>query len=102
VRLWLSHEGRALFDGDKNMKPHRGVMILVFGILGLVFCQFFGIAAWVMGNSDLQEMDNGWMDPTGRDLTKAGRICGMVGVGLLVLQVFIMIVVFSSMAIFSH
>ena len=49
------------------MKPHRGVMILVFGILGFVLCPFFGIAAWVMGNSDLQEMDSGWMDPTGRE-----------------------------------
>ena len=84
------------------MKPHRGVMILVFGILAFVVCPFFGIAAWVMGNSDLQEMDNGWMDPTGRDFTKAGRICGMIATGLLVLQVLVMIIVFSSMALFSH
>ena len=33
------------------MKPHRGIMILVFGILGLVVCQLFGIAAWVMGRT---------------------------------------------------
>ena len=77
-------------------------MILVFGILGFVLCPFFGIAAWVMGNSDLQEMDNGWMDPTGRDLTKAGRICGMIATGFLALQVIIMIMVFGAMGIFSH
>jgi hypothetical protein len=72
------------------MRPHRGVTILVFGILAFVVCPFFGIAAWVMGNTDLQEMDQGRMDPTGRDLTKAGRICGMVGTGILILQVVVM------------
>ena len=84
------------------MRPHRGVLILVFGILAFVVCPFFGIAAWVMGNTDLQEMNNGWMDPTGRDLTKAGRICGMIATWLLILQVVVMIVVFGAMAIFSH
>jgi hypothetical protein len=65
------------------MKPHRGVNILVFGILGFWACQLFGIAAWVMGNRDLQEMDAGIMDPSGRDLTKAGRICGIIATALL-------------------
>lgn len=68
------------------MKPHRGVLILVFGILGLVMCSFFGVAAWAMGNSDLQEMATGRMDPSGADLTKAGRICGIIGTVLLTLQ----------------
>ena len=67
------------------MKPHRGMTILVFGILGLVVCQLLGIAAWVMGNQDLREMDAGWMDPSGRDLTNAGRICGMVATALLLI-----------------
>src|SRR5437773_7655748 len=67
------------------MKPHRGMTILVFGILGLVVCQLLGIAAWVMGNQDLREMDAGWMDSSGRDLTNAGRICGMVATALLLI-----------------
>ena len=75
------------------MNPHRGVLILVFGILSFVVCPFFGIAAWVMGNTDLQEMDSGLMDRTGRDLTNAGRICGMIATALLILQVLVMIVV---------
>jgi len=66
-------------------KPHRGVMILVFGILGLVCCFIFGIIAWVMGNGDLREMDAGRMDPSGRGLTQAGKICGIVSVGLALL-----------------
>jgi len=52
----------------------------VLGILGLVLCAICGIIAWVMGNNDLREMDAGRMDPTGRGLTVAGKICGMVSV----------------------
>ncbi len=66
----------------QNVRPHRGVMILVFGIIGIVLCVIFGIVAWVMGNSDLRAMREGRMDPTGEGLTKAGKICGIVGVVL--------------------
>ena len=81
------------------MKPHRGVLILVFGILGFVVCPFFGVAAWVMGNADLEEMNTGLMDPTGRDFTKAGRICGMIGTGLMIFQALVMIVVGLAIAL---
>ena len=37
-----------------GMRPHRGAMILMFGILSWVVCFIFGIVAWVMGNSDLR------------------------------------------------
>ena len=71
------------------MKPHRGSVILAFGILGLLVCQLFGLAAWIMADSDLQEMDRGYMDPSGRDLTKTGRILGMVATGLMVVSLII-------------
>ena len=61
-----------------HVKAHRGVLILVLGILGFAICFPFGIAAWVMGNKDLGEIDAGRMDPDGRGLTNAGRIIGMV------------------------
>lgn len=70
---------------DSNLAPHRGTTILVLGILSLVCCQPIGIAAWVMGNGDLASMDRGAMDPEGRQLTQAGRICGIIGVALMVL-----------------
>jgi len=81
------------------MKPHRASTILVFGILGLVACQIFGIAAWWMGDNDLQEMRHGRMDPSGMEMTKAGRVCGMIGTGLLALQAIILIIFFLAMAI---
>jgi hypothetical protein len=31
-----------------------------------------------MGSGDLKQMDAGTMDPSGRSLTNAGRICGMI------------------------
>jgi hypothetical protein len=54
--------------GAPGLKPHRGGMLLAFGIL-----------AWVMGNGDLKEMADGRMDPSGEGMTKAGKILGMIG-----------------------
>jgi hypothetical protein len=67
-----------------DSEPHRGTMILVFGILSIVICGLFGPVAWVMGNTDLAEMRSGRMDPEGEGLTNAGRICGIIGTILLV------------------
>lgn len=71
------------------MKPHRGTLILILGILGLVVCAPCGIAAWIMGSGDLKQIDAGQMDPTGRSLTSAGRICGMIATILLVIGVIV-------------
>ena len=73
------------------MKPHRGTLILVFGILSLVICAPLGIVAWVMGNGDLKQIDAGAMDPSGRSVTNAGRICGMIATILLAIGVLIFI-----------
>ncbi|MHC4186182.1 MAG: DUF4190 domain-containing protein [Planctomycetota bacterium] len=62
------------------MKPHRGVLILILGILGIIPCFICGIIAWVLANGDLKEMDAGLMDPAGRGMTQAGKICGIIGV----------------------
>jgi hypothetical protein len=67
----------------RAVKEHRGVTVLVLGILGITVFPGFGIAAWVMGNHDLRDMDAGWMDPTGRGITAAGRVCGIISVAVL-------------------
>ncbi|MEE9130572.1 MAG: DUF4190 domain-containing protein [Phycisphaerales bacterium] len=77
----------------QHLQPHRGVMILVFGILGLVICVIFGIVAWVMGGGDLRAMAEGRMDPTGEGLTKAGRICGMISVALTIVGIGIWVLI---------
>ncbi len=77
------------------LRPHRGGVVLALGILGIVVCFICGIIAWVMGNNDLREMAAGTMDPAGRGLTQAGKICGMIGVILTiaVLGIYLLIVV---------
>ena len=70
------------------MQPHRGTMILVFGILGLVVCMPLGIVAWVMGSIDLKAMDAGTMDPEGRSITQAGKIIGMIATILYIIGLF--------------
>ena len=70
------------------MQPHRGTMILVFGILGLVVCMPLGIVAWVMGSIDLKAMDAGTMDPEGRSITQAGKIIGMIATILNIIGLF--------------
>ncbi len=84
------------------LQPHRGVMILVLGILGIVVCVVCGIIAWVMGNTDLRAMAAGQMDLTGEGLTRAGKICGIISVVLnlivVVLWVLMLIIGFGLFA----
>jgi len=80
---------------EQHLAPHRGVMILVFGILGLVVCIIFGILAWIFGNADIAEMDAGRMDPTGRGMTSAGRVLGMVACILAIVGVVIAVLVMA-------
>ncbi len=69
------------------MKPDRGSLILVLGILSMIVCAPLGIAAILMGRSDLAEIEAGQRDPEGRESTRAGYICGIIGTILLVLQI---------------
>ncbi len=70
----------------KWLQPNRGSTVLTLGILSLVLCSPLGVAAWVMGNTDLEAMRRGEMDPTGEGLTQAGRICGMIGTARFALE----------------
>jgi hypothetical protein len=83
------------------MKPHRGTLILILGILGLVVCGPLGIAAWVMGSSDLKEIDAGTMDPAGRGTTNAGKICGIIATILIIISIIVGIL-FVAFAAFFH
>ncbi|MCI0365784.1 MAG: hypothetical protein L0219_18150 [Phycisphaerales bacterium] len=55
------------------------------------------ILAWVFSNGDLRAMAAGEMDRAGEGLTKAGRVLGMIGVGIAILVALLVIaaIVFS-------
>ncbi len=85
------------------MRPHRGATILVLGILGFVICFILGIIAWSMGNTDLLLMRKGAMDPSGRSLTEAGRLCGMICAILnLIWFAFVVLYVFGGFALMGR
>jgi len=75
----------------RDSEPHRGAMILVFGIIsiasvvlnacyvGVLIGLPLGITAWVMGSSDLRKIKKGEMDEEGLGTTQAGWICGIIG-----------------------
>jgi len=81
--------------GGGGGAPHRGGMILAFGILGLVCCLIFAILAAIMGTNDLKEMAAGRMDRSGEGMTRVGQILGFVSIGLNVLGVIIWIISFA-------
>jgi hypothetical protein len=71
----------------------QGTTILVLGILSIVVCGVLGPFAWNMGNQTLREIDaNPGIVYRNRGNVTAGRICGMIGCALMVLQVLFFIV----------
>lgn len=73
---WDSFEDEE--DYGRRVKPHRSALILVLGILSLILCAPLGIAAWIMGKSDLTEMRWGRMDRSGEGATFAGYVMGII------------------------
>lgn len=72
--------------------------VLVFGILSLAVCAFFGPFAWHMGNAEIRKMDLGLVDASARGSAVAGKVCGIVGTCFLILSVFYMFVLFAAIA----
>ena len=90
--LWLTDKyvDDLVEDEDScEMKAHRGTLILILGILGLLLCGLLAIPAWVMGSADMKEIDAGTMDPAGRGSTQIGKILGMIVCILMILGVVI-------------
>jgi hypothetical protein len=78
------------------IRPHRGGMLLTFGILGIVFvlmsCVPLGLfspVAWFMSHKDLKAIREGEMDRRGEGLAQAGRVLGIVGTILFVLYLLV-------------
>ena len=75
-------------EEDSDVQPHRGVLILVLGILSIILA-CIPLAGWIlggismsMGSHDERLMEQHVMDRSGRGMTKAGQVCGIIGVFL--------------------
>ena len=65
------------------MKSHRGTLILILGILGLVMCGIFtGIPAWIMGKNDLKAMAALMLGPLGLIMCDVCTVLGIISVAL--------------------
>ena len=78
-------------DDPHYDEPHRGTFILVLGILGIALCPVVGIVAWVLGAADIRAMDEGRMDPEGRQTTQAGKILGIVAAIMFAVQLLLVL-----------
>ena len=91
------HRGRR---GRRRYDPERGTLILVLGIISVTVCAPAGIAAWIMGKHDLEEMRAGRMDPAGESNTQIGYVLGIIGTCLLILGLFALCVLLMFFARF--
>lgn len=72
----------------------QATTILVLGILSLICsCLPLGVAAWVMGNRELQAIDSGRRNPDNRGTANAGRIIGIVATVLGLIGIIILFMV---------
>jgi hypothetical protein len=105
--------------GGGMMMPDRSGLILGLGIGSLVTallscagvafapCGFsgiislgLGIAAWVMGNTDIRAMQQGRMNPAGLSTTRTGKTCGMIGVILFIVG-FLLVLLLLALGVFA-
>lgn len=86
-------------QGQPHLQPHRGNLVLVLGVLGIVFnvCCIPGILAWIFGASDLKQMKAGTMDPSGESTTRAGYICGIIGTCMVFVGILVYVVVILAL-----
>lgn len=73
----------------------NGILILIFGIVGLITCLPLGIAAWLMGNNELQKMRAGLISRDEEGITQAGRILGIIATVFFLIIIGILVLVFG-------
>lgn len=83
------------YGSGAPLLPDRGATVFVLGLLSFIFvCIALSIPAWIMGGSDLKEIEAGRRDPSGRGMTMAGMVLGIVS---LVISILVYILTFLWM-----
>lgn len=81
-----------------NLPPHRGGLVLTFGLLGILLFAPLGIVAWILGSKDLNAMASGNMDPSGEGMTTAGKVLGIIATVLMVIGLLVATAVLAVIA----
>lgn len=66
--------------GHMYPKADQSALVLAFGILSWFICPIFGVVAWIMGHSGLNDIRLGLVDPANKGLMQAGYYLGMINV----------------------
>lgn len=81
-------------DDRPRKEPHRGMTILILGIVAIAFFHLVGPFAWYMGAVDLRKMREGRMDRRGESETRVGYILGIVSTLLMAVGLIVGIAIF--------
>lgn len=78
----------------------NATLILILGIVSIVVCQPVGIAALIMGNNSIAQYhaNPGRYSESSLSTVKAGKICGIIGIALMVLWIILLI---AGVSVFS-
>jgi hypothetical protein len=77
----------------------KGTAILILGILSLICFAPLGIAAWLMGNTAIREIDGAPGRYSNRQTVQIGRILGIVGTVILILGVLVWLLFFVLLGV---
>jgi hypothetical protein len=84
----------------------RAVASLVLGILGITCCGIMAPIAWILGSTELKDINARLSSPEGKGYATAGKVLGIIGTILLILGMlwglFWFGLMFSSMAFRGH
>lgn len=75
-----------LGEGRPDEPGDRARWVLLLGIFGLLIGPL-GIFAWLAGNACLKAIAEGRMDPTCESNARAGRLLGLIAIGMFTFKV---------------
>jgi len=75
---------------NRSETSTKALLALIFGILSYIVCPLiFGIVAWILGASELNDIKENRSAPENKSMALAGMWLGIVNVVLIVLSIII-------------
>jgi hypothetical protein len=74
-------------EGSQQLQRNHAELVLVLGIISLFMCGPLGVAAWVLGASELKKIRRGEMSSEKVGILRFGRTLGIVGTVIFVISI---------------